>query len=486
MEEGAVGIVCHRSSVHRVYRQDLVVIAMVKSLLPYQITGAKTLRKMERGILADEMGLGKTIQAIAAAATKHNKSILIITLNGLQTNWRSEIEDLLGKGQSIEVYDGKQVIGEARWVIIHYEGAKLERNLKVLKSKNWDVVIVDEAHRCKNRKRKTKQGNVTNYGLVDSLSSKCKGMFLLTGTPMKGDPADVWPLLHFVDRDRYRSFWSWIYKYVDYEKTYFGNKPVGYKNLDLLSEEMGVYCVRRKKSEVIRDLPKKNIHTVKCSMTAKQNRIYDQMMSEYVAELDSRVYMSAPAEVSRIMRLRQIATDASILSEDTNRLGHYIESGKMNVLYELVKKIVFENDEKVVIFTNWESLVRRICGLIGDWPCKVVTYTGNTSKTDREDAVWSFQNDPETKIFVATIGAAGTGLTLTAASKMIFTDRSWTPDDNAQAEDRIYARMNDVHGADIYKLITEGTVDEQIDEYIGEKEATVNQVISHVRNTILR
>lgn len=461
-------------------------IAMAKKLLPYQVAGAKTLRKMERGILADEMGLGKTIQAIAAAATKDNKHILVVTLNGLQTNWKSEIESLLGKGQSIEVYNGKQVVGDARWVIIHYEGAKLERNFRVLKSKVWDVVIVDEAHRCKNRKRKTKQGNVTNYGLVDTLSSRCVNMFLLTGTPMKGDPADVWPLLHFVDRNKYRSFWSWIYKYVDYEQTYFGNKPVGYKNLDLLSGEMSRYCVRRKKSEVIKDLPSKNIHTIKCSMSPKQMRIYNQMVSEYVAEIDSGMYMSAPSEVSRIMRLRQIATDASILSDDTNRCGCYIDSGKMNVLYELAKKIVFENDEKLVIFTNWESLVRRIYGLIGDWSCKVVTYTGNTSKTEREDAVWSFQNDPETKIFIATIGAAGTGLTLTAASKMIFTDRSWTPDDNAQAEDRIYARMNDIHGADIYKLITEGTVDEQIDEYIDEKEATVNQVISHVRSTILR
>lgn len=80
---------------------------MGKTLLPYQKTGAKGLRRLKRGILADDMGLGKTIQAIAAAAQKANQHILIITLNGLQNNWRAEICDLLGQGQDIEVYDGK-------------------------------------------------------------------------------------------------------------------------------------------------------------------------------------------------------------------------------------------------------------------------------------------------------------------------------------------------------------------------------------------
>lgn len=454
---------------------------MNKTLLPYQRAGAKGLRKLKRGILADDMGLGKTIQAIAAAAQKTNQHILIITLNGLQNNWRAEIQDLLGQGQDVEVYDGKKVVGEARWTIIHYEAARIKRNADILCSRKWDVLIVDEAHRCKSHKARTKNGNSTNYGIVSKLAYRSRELYLLTGTPMRENPADVWALLHFIDSKKYSSFWRWIPTYVVYEQTYFGKKASGYQNLDLLSRELSQYMIRRRKCDVIKDLPPKRIHTVKCGMKKRQSEMYTQMLNEYVAEVEKNVFVTAPAEVSRLMRLRQIATDANCLSEEG--FSTVVPSGKIETLEAMVHEICVEQDEKVVVFSNWARVVASIERALSKYGC--VTYTGDTSKKQREQIVRQFQEDPHTKVFIATIGAAGTGLTLTAASKMIFTDRAWTPDDNAQAEDRIYARMNDIHGADIYKLITADTVDETIEAYINDKEATVDTVISNIKSAVL-
>lgn len=454
---------------------------MEKNLLSYQAAGARALRHLSRGILADDMGLGKTIQAIAAAAQKQNKHILIITLNGLQTNWKSEIEALLGAGQSIEVYDGKHVIARSRWVIIHYEAAKLDRNLVKLVDVHWDVVIVDEAHRCKSRKSKTKNGNTTNYGLVQYLSRRCTSLYLLTGTPMRENPGDVWPLLHFIDPKKYSSYWRWIERYVIFKQTYFGKQPDEYVNLDKLSEELSAYMIRRRKRDVIADLPPKRIHTVKCSMGKRQTSIYNQMLSDYVAEVEKGVFVTAPAEVSRLMRLRQIATDANALSDVS--FSQRIPSGKMDTLKSMATEIVEEHDEKLVVFTNWARVAAQAEYHLRKLGC--VLYTGSATKDQRDAMVTSFQMDPKVRVFIGTIGAAGTGLTLTAASKMIFLDRAWTPDDNAQAEDRIYARMNDMHGADIYKLIAADTIDEQIDEYIEQKKLTVDSVIENVRSAVL-
>lgn len=304
---------------------------------------------------------------------------------------------------------------------------------------------------------------------------------MLTGTPMRENPADVWALLHFIDCRKYSSFWRWIPTYVTYEQTYFGKKATGYQNLDLLSRELSQYMIRRRKSDVIKDLPPKLIHTIKCGMSEKQSKIYQQMLNEYVAEVENNVFVTAPAEVSRLMRLRQIATDANCLSDSA--FSTVIPSGKIQTLEAMVQEICVEQDEKVVIFSNWARVVASVHRALEKYGC--VTYTGDSTKTEREQAVKQFQTNPKVKVFIATIGAAGTGLTLTAASKMIFTDRAWTPDDNAQAEDRIYARMNDIHGAEIYKLVTSDTVDETIEEYINDKELTVDEVISNVKSAVL-
>ena len=216
-------------------------------------------------------------------------------------------------------------------------------------------------------------------------------------------------------------------------------------------------------------------------MSDKQSKIYTQMLNEYVAEVENNVFVTAPAEVSRLMRLRQIATDANCLTETA--FSTVIPSGKIQTLEAMVQKICVEQDEKVVIFSNWARVVASVERALRKYGC--VTYTGNTPKQQRELTVKQFQRNPKVKVFIATIGAAGTGLTLTAASKMIFTDRAWTPDDNAQAEDRIYARMNDIHGADIYKLITADTVDETIEAYINDKETTVDTVISNIKSAVL-
>jgi len=446
-----------------------------------QIQGAKRLRELNRGLLCDEMGLGKTRESIAAAAQKKNRKILIITLNRvLCESWAQEIKKMLGDDQKIEVYDSL-VKCDCRWTVINYDSARINRNMSILLSNHWDIVIVDEAHKCKNRKRKTKGGMSTNFDLVDKLSRHCNGLYLLTGTPTKGNPSDVWPLLHFIDRKKYSSYWRWAENYIVYSQGYFGREIIGYQNLDLLNDELSEYMIRRKTQEVFKNLPDKNIHIVKCNMLEKQETMYNQMVKDFVSEVGSGVYVTASAQVSRLMRLRQIATcPISVIDPDGANVEFDIPSGKMKVLSDTVQNIINKTDGKLIIFSNWSRVAEYTYRLLSQsLDCDIALYTGKMSKRDLIESKRSFQEDKNTRVFIGTIGASGTGLTLTAADHVIFLDRAWNPDDNKQAENRAYGRANDPHGIDVSILITEGTVDELIYEYVEEKREVVDKIVDN-------
>jgi SNF2 family DNA or RNA helicase len=440
------------------------------SLHKYQWQGVQFLMDNPRSILADEMGLGKTAEAIKAVAETHSDKVLIICPNSVKYVWRDEIAKWSGDPfDSIAVYTGNalDMYDDHKWYIMNYEAMRLERN-KPLACERWDAVIIDEAHRIKNRK-----------AAVTKSVKQVAGdrVWLLTGTPILNTPDELWSLLNYLFPKTYTSYWRFVDTYMEVWDSPWGKQLVGTRNLDHLAREVADIMLRRTKKDVMEQLPEKVYLNVPVQLLGEQRRVYDQMREQFIAELGDTDILVAPTVLAQLTRLKQIATDPSILTEGGTEV--LIPSAKVEVLKELLADILAQPGKKVVIFSQWSRMCARLAEELKCY--NPVVFTGNTKESARASVVEDFQTNPDTRVFIGTIGAAGVGITLTAADTVIFTDKVWTPAYMVQAEDRVYARMNDLHGATIVSLTAEDTIEQQIEKLLASKADIARTVIDRHR-----
>lgn len=440
---------------------------MNAELKPYQKTGVNFLHLNSRAILADEMGLGKSAMAIDAASGVKR---IIICPNSIKWAWRNEIVKWSGDSfDSIIVYTGGALDPSDghKWYIINYEAMRLKRN-QVLADFDWDTVIVDEAHRIKNRKAACTKAVKRIRG---------DNIYLLTGTPILNTPDELWSLLNYLFPKTYTSYWRFVETYMEVWDSPWGKQLMGVRNLDYLAREISDIMLRRTKSEVIDQLPEKVYVDIPVQLLSEQRRAYNQMRNDFIADLNNTDILVAPTVLAQLTRLKQIATDPSIVTEGGAEV--LIPSAKVKALKELVTDILAQPGKKVVIFSQWSRMVARLASELSAY--NSVAYTGNTPDGAREQLINQFQTDPETRLFIGTIGAAGVGITLTAADTVIFTDKVWTPAYNVQAEDRVYARMNDMHGATVISLTAEDTIEQRIEQLLQTKANIAEEVLDKHR-----
>lgn len=442
-------------------------MAIVPKLYDYQLAGLAFLGDAKRAILADEMGLGKTAQAIQAAVESGAEKVLVISPNSLKWVWAEEAVKWAYdvEPEDIEVYNGKTVKCDKWMTVINIEAVRLERNLAALKAAKWDVIIVDEAHRIKNRK-------AAQTKAVKQLTAE--HIFLLTGTPILNTPDEMWSLLNYLYPKTYSSYWRFFERYVIWWDNGFGRQISGYRDLDHLAGEIADIMLRRTKAEVIKELPPKTYQTIKVDLLPEQRKMYNAMRDEFIAQLNDDQAVAALSAISQLTRLKQIATDPHIVAEDCET---DVPSAKMDALNELLGDLLSNPERKVVVFSQWARACRRVASATEKIGVGYATLTGDDCETARKEAVHRFQSDPECRVFISTIQAGGVGITLTAADTVIFLDKLWTPAYNQQAEDRVYARMNDLHGATIYSLVAKDTIEERIEDMLLDKEQVIEAVM---------
>lgn len=395
-----------------------------------------------RGLLADEMGLGKSAQAIVAACQVNAQKILVLCPASIVENWRREIGMWVPAGKV------------NRFRVESYDMAR-GRNFESLLKTGYDLVVCDEAHMLKTRDTKRTQAVFgKKCDGVGGLVEKAKHVFLLTGTPMPNNPSELWPMLRAVMPDaivglktgKPVAYWPFAMRYCKMERNYLGHDVItGGKNLPELRERMKPFVLRRKKDQVLKDLPPIRFDVL--PLTGKITIPAD--MAAEVAEQMKAVQKAL--EDGGIDALKAIAPHVATLRRLTG-------AAKVAPVVEWVKDQLDGGMEKIVLFAQHKEVILSLYHAL--WVAQgAVKVDGST--TDRQAAVDAFQNDPKCRVFVGQIQAAGTGITLTAASDLVFVESSWTPTDNTQAAMRI-SRIGQKNACTVRFATIAGSIDEQI------------------------
>ena len=426
---------------------------------PYQVAGVEyaSLRR-DTGIF-DDPGLGKTIQAIGLANFLKCQTILVICPSFLKPNWVKEFNKWKILPLEVDfVRDGKPAeFGHV--VIINYE--LLEKHGEHIREINWDLIIVDEVHRLKNKRAdRTRQvlGGIKRDGqkriIARIQAIEAKRRVFLTGTPvLNGKPKELWPLLQSVDPTGLGSDWfAYAKRYCELfeikrfnpskgREEHVGWKWDGAANLEELQERMREkFMIRRLKSEVMSQLPPKRRVIIPLEVGRTLRKILDQELQEFEKYAAGRNIED--------LEIPQFGDFAKKMQE--------IGLAMVPLTIELIENEL-ESLDKLVVMCYHNEVAEQIAAA---FPDECVVVNGFVDPIDRFPLVEQFQTDAKIRLLVGTIGSASEGLTMTAARVMIFPERAWTPGQVTQAEDRIHRRGQNEQC--LYKhLVLEGSLAER-------------------------
>ena len=395
---------------------------------------------------------------------------LILCLNTLTVNWYREIKKhfnmestILGarkdKRGNLIVKSNKDKLEDLKnlktyFLITNIESLQnkdIVQELVNLCKKKRIMIIEDEIHKGVSNPG-TKQGKAF-------LRLKPKYSLGLSGTLLTNSALNLYTPLKFVDgfKSNYNAFKS---HYVIYGG-YGGYQVVGYKNLAELQVLVDTYSIKRKKGDVL-DLPEINFRNEYLQMSKAQSKVYAEVLEQTLADVDKIVASVNP--LSMLMRLRQCTATTEIVSTTVN------ESIKFDRMEEIIEDVV-SRGEKLIVFSNWTQVL--------DFAKLRIKYgyamvTGEVK--DKQAQLDKFTNDDDCKVLLATIGAAGTGLTLTVANTLLFLDSPWNYATFTQVSSRIH-RIGQTKNCDIISLLATNTIDERIMDIVEKKKKLGEAVV---------
>lgn len=409
----------------------------------HQKEAGEFLLAKRKAIVADEMGSGKTMSSILASFSLPSPRLIICPAS-LKLNWAKEIR-MIDKAGKICVIGDKD-IDKADWYIINYD--LLERDYHKLKNIPFTSITLDESHYVK---------SISNNGEANSkradyairLAEKCDFVFSLTGTPITNKPKDIFNILRISNHILSRHFFNFAQKYCGAEHNGYGWKFDGSSNEEELHQKIKPIMLRRLKKDML-DLPEKLRRFIPVEINMES---YYKAIREYM---------------DKKKRLNNVGEHLTYLTT----IKHIVAREKTQSTIEIAENIL-SNDESVVIFTNYNSVVDRLINHFGDLATKI---TGSCSTKARQQAVDDFQCGKK-KIIVANIIAAGVGITLIKANNLIFNDFDWVPSNHFQAEDRIH-RIGQTKNCTVNYLYVEGAeIDEYMAEMLEKKSTYINKII---------
>ena len=449
----------------------------------HQLDGVRFGLNKKKFLLCDDQGLGKTFQIINWVGCLEktdtiNKVLIVCGVNSLKYNWKSEISIhsdekgwVLGtrfrkttgkayEGSTKDKLEDLENLPDCRYIITNIEslraGAKkisktkyhfpiAEKLQELCKNGTISVIAFDEAHR-------SKEPTSLQSRAMSLISAKY--MVAMSGTPLMNNPLDLYFPMKWLGYENH-SFYQFKQHYCTLGG-WGGSQVVGYKNLEEIRALMDEVMIRRLKTEVL-DLPEKIRKIEYVDMTPKQNQIYKEVYAGVMSDLQKIKFSNNP--LSMMIRLRQATGWTGILSNTVQ------ESAKMERMIELVNEIV-ASGQKAIIFSNWESMTEVAREKLKSYNPAYIT--GATKADERMKEVERFQTDDKCKVIIGTIGAMGTGLTLTAAQNVIFLDSPWNMALKAQAEDRAH-RIGTKGTVSVITLCCRDTIDERIEELVEKK-----------------
>ena len=430
-----------------------------KELFPFQRDGVSFIYQRDgRAIVADEMGLGKTIQALAYLSLCPEKRPAVIVCPGhLKLNWLKEIKETLPDEMSknIEVLYGltaTKINPKTEIIIVNYHILNAWVN-ELIKIKP-QIVIMDEAHFCKNNKtQRTKAAK--------KLTKKSPYLIALTGTPIVNKPVEGFNIIQMVDKTVFPNRWDYLHRYCDAKHNGFGWDFTGASNEGELHKKLKTVMIRRLKKDVLKDLPDKIYSSVPIEIQNIDE--YKKAEDDFIDYLLRKKGIQAAQKASRAGHLAKI-----------EGLKQLAVDGKIQPAMKWIEDFLENNvDGKLVVFGTHRKTVDVIMDKFDGIAVKV---DGSVSTKDRDLAVGRFHEDKNIRLFMGNIQAAGTGLTLTAASTVAFLELPWSPGELAQAEDRCH-RIGQKNFVNVYHLIAADTIEEKIAMLLDKKRKVLDAVL---------
>lgn len=480
-----------------------------------QKEGIKFLLANKKCILADSMGCGKTTQSIVSAMASKSKKILIVTTASLKTNWKRELM-LYNDETDIQILNGsKDTITNKKYIIANYDilsyyyevpmetvyrteiisnskgeteelrypvmiksktnGQMVEKKKKTIRKdiikeclKNsplflneFDCVIIDEAQKLSNN-------TSSRYMVLSDFLKRSKPnyVFLLTGTPLTNKPINLYHILKLIDAPICRDYRYYVNRYCD-ARTFRlkSGKEItttnGATNLEELREKIKHLYIRRLLTEMT-DMVDKHIITKYYDLSDKQTNEYRRLWQEYTeAQAEQGNYESE--------QYRQLVEGMLV--------RQYLAKEMVSNTIELVDQLL-EEDGKVIIACTFTDEIEAFKKYYKD---KAVVYDGKMLPKQKDKAENEFKNNPKVRVFIGQIIAAGVGLNLVVANKMVFNSYSWVAADNAQIEDRIYRLTQKKDVTCIYQLFND-SISQHMYETVMNKKHMMDTIIKSEQN----
>lgn len=440
-------------------------------LFPYQRVGAEWLSMRTHGLLCDEMGLGKTPQAIAAADMAGLRRILVLAPAAVRENWRREFLRWQSTARTARIVRSVDDVGQADVSIVSYDLARSRPVLNALLARTWDLLVCDEAHYLKN------PTSARTRAVLEGLAPAAGRAWGLTGTPMPNDATELWSLFKAFGPEALEKADGTTMAYWPFRKAYcveipMGNtgrsKIVGVRNKDDLKARAAKVVLRRKKVDVLKDLPPLREGEMPLPHDGFKVPADDPETADLVRRIQIAVLVSNDVEkdVGRVIQ------DAS--GDSVSRLRRLTASVKARVLAPLLVEEMEQRADKLVVMGWHRDTLDVLVESLSRFGA--VRLSGDTPQAQRQVAIDRFQDDPTCRVFVGQIQAAGTGITLTAASDLVFAEMSWTPAENAQAAMRVH-RVGQSRPVLIRYAMLAGTVDEAVVRTLRRKTADIRAIV---------
>jgi hypothetical protein len=454
--------------------EDLNTEGLTSTLRLYQETGLKWLWFLYcnslSGLLCDEMGLGKSHQAMGLLSAAYNssgsnKKFLVVCPTSVLYHWEDLLAKFLPRLRVSVFYGlGRELSSfEEHYDVLLTSYGTLRSERKELSKISFDVAVFDEVQNAKNIQSQTHK----------SLKMmKCRMVLGLTGTPLENRLLDLKALFEIIlpgylpSEAQFKEFFV-----TPIEKWHDDSKKA------LLSKIVRPFILRRKKTEVLLELPEKIEEIYYCDLSEDQKKLYKEIFftqkEMLVKELSDTSTSKGYVHIFSVLsKLKQICNHPAMINKDFDNFMKY-KSGKWDLFVERLEE-ARESGQKVVVFSQYLDMMDMIEMYLKKNQIGFAEIRGSTK--NRREEIERFRKDPSCEVFVASLQAAGSGIELTSASVVIHYDRWWNPARENQATDRVH-RLGQNRGVQVFKLVTKKSVEERIHELIEKKTELFESVI---------
>ena len=429
------------------------VIEWPGELMPFQLEGVKALLESRKILLADDMGLGKTLQVIVALRVLFLRgeieSALVVAPSSVLDQWRRELlkwapdlKAMVVRGSAAD--RGWQWATPVHVALVSYDTLRSDFSdnpVSPVGGRTWDVVVSDEAQRIKNR-------NPTSDAVR---GLRRRRSWALTGTPVENDEEELASIMEFVDHED-------------------GEGPRRYSAGPVLRSRHRELQLRRRKEDVLEDLPPKMVAKIPLELGPAQRRSYDRAEQEGIVHL---------RELGRDVRVQHVLELITRLKQICNAEPETGESVKFEEIRGRVETLATEGN-RALVFSQYRTSgfgVEAVAHALREF--RPLTFTGAQSLEERRDIINRFRRDDEHKVLVVSLRAGGVGLNLQEASYVFHLDRWWNPAVERQAEDRShrYGQTVPVH---VFKYSCVNTIEERIDRILEQKQELFDELVDDV------